>query len=164
MHVTVALDSDRRRDLEFFSGDDATVDLTVYQHDGDDEPIVVNNCELLHEESCGSRGGSIGLGHSYTAEFHQRERYSIVGYVHGRRTTVAYGLLTRKWDTHRHHGGPPPYQPLFVRNSIDGGRPGSYFEGPCDDGGSVSIGSPCEPVQARQHYFALGYIAAGYIQ
>lgn len=130
MDLAVALNGEKRRNLEFYAGDDTTINLTVYQNDGDEDPITVNNLSLIY----GTNTGAIGT--SSPAHFAQREPYSIVGYVGVARTTLAYGLLIRKG-----YGCAGPvndglYEPLFVRNQVTGGSPGSYFEGPGLDGGS----------------------------
>lgn len=131
MDVSVALNGSRRRDLQFYAGDDTEIVLTVYQNDGDEDPIVVSDPVILYNDP---RRRSLNPGDSFKACFRQRQRYSLVGYINSVRTTLAYGLLIRQWDDWSHEGG-GEYQPLFVRNEVTGGSAGSYFEGPGYDGG-----------------------------
>jgi hypothetical protein len=130
MDVSVALDSNRRRNLEFFDQDDTEIVLTVYEHDGDDEPIAISDAIINYGNS------GMAVGGTFSASFENRERYTITGYIAGKRTTLAYGLLIRKWYSDGCGRSDSLYEPLFVRNEIDGGVPGSYFEGPGDDGGA----------------------------
>jgi hypothetical protein len=95
MELSVALDSPRRRDLNFFDGDQSAISITVYRNDGDVAPLTVTNVALKWSDW---GDYSLGLITTFTAGFDRRSPYSIVGSVDGLVTTLAYGLINRGWD------------------------------------------------------------------
>jgi hypothetical protein len=47
MRISVALDGPKQRDLAFFAGDNESIEVVVYEHDGDEEPIPVYNARIV---------------------------------------------------------------------------------------------------------------------
>lgn len=89
MDVSVALDGSKERNLILSPGDEMTVSLTVYAHDGDTAPIVVTNLQW-------STGGSalFPVGSQFTVPCGLgRTPYRIVGDVNGVTTTLIYGVI-----------------------------------------------------------------------
>lgn len=99
MEIHVALDGSRRRDLSFFQGDEVTLTLVAYAHDGDSTPIAVTNVRFVAPESGGFAYGSqfvvsdANVGRSY---------YRLVGEIAGVTTTLAHGYITVEGE----HGWP----------------------------------------------------------
>lgn len=89
MNISVALDGTKKRDLQFFAGDDMSIVLTVYAHDGDVTPITVTNVRFA------AAGGSLPLDTEFTvpSNYIGRAAYRIIGDVDGITTTLVYGVL-----------------------------------------------------------------------
>jgi len=89
MDINVALDGTKKRDLLFYAGDDLSIVLKVYAHDGDITPIAVTNVRF------DAPAGNLPLGTPFTVPYNYigRSPYRIVGDVDGIVTTLAYGVL-----------------------------------------------------------------------
>jgi len=89
MDINVALDGTKKRDLLFYAGDDLSIVLKVYAHDGDTVPIAVTNVRF------DAPAGNLPLGTPFTVPYNYigRSPYRIVGDVAGIVTTLAYGVL-----------------------------------------------------------------------
>lgn len=89
MELTVALDGEKKRDLRFFAGDDMSLTIVVYAHDGDINPITVTNVRFAAAE------GSLPMGSEFVVplNFFGRVPYRIVGEVADITTTLAYGVM-----------------------------------------------------------------------
>jgi hypothetical protein len=89
MEITVALDGEKKRDLRFFSGDDMSLTIVVYEHDGDVSPIVVSNVRFAAAD------GSLPMDSEFVvpSNFFGRVPYRIVGEVEDITTTLAYGVM-----------------------------------------------------------------------
>ncbi len=89
MNISVALDGSKQRDLIFAPGDEMTVNLTVYAHDGDTTPITVTNLQA----STGG-GALFPVGSQFTVPCCLgRTPYRIAGDVNGVTTTLVFGIL-----------------------------------------------------------------------
>lgn len=88
MDISVALDGGKERNLIFGAGDQATINLKVYAHDGDSTPIVVTELRW-------STGGQalFPVGSQFTVPCVGRTPYRIVGKVAGVLTTLVYGVI-----------------------------------------------------------------------
>lgn len=89
MEITVALDGEKKRDLRFFAGDDMSLTIVVYAHDGDITPITVSNVRFAAAD------GSLPMDAEFVvpSNFFGRVPYRIVGEVDGITTTLAYGVM-----------------------------------------------------------------------
>lgn len=89
MELTVALDGEKKRDLRFFAGDDMSLTIVVYAHDGDVSPIAVTNVRFAAAD------GSLPMGSEFVvpSNFFGRVPYRIVGEVADITTTLAYGVM-----------------------------------------------------------------------
>jgi hypothetical protein len=89
MEITVALDGEKKRDLRFFAGDDMSLTIVVYDHDGDVSPIVVSNVRFAAAD------GSLPMDSEFVvpSNFFGRVPYRIVGEVEDITTTLAYGVM-----------------------------------------------------------------------
>lgn len=89
MEITVALDGEKKRDLRFFAGDDMSLTIVVYEHDGDVSPIVVSNVRFAAAD------GSLPMDSEFVvpSNFFGRVPYRIVGEVEDITTTLAYGVM-----------------------------------------------------------------------
>lgn len=119
MDINLALDGSKKRDLLFYAGDDLSIVLKVYAHDGDTTPIAVTNVRF------DAPAGNLPLGSSFTAPYNYigRSPYRIVGDVAGITTTLAYGVLQTPggWPTAccwYEHGTLPAY-PFGVVGKAD---------------------------------------------
>ncbi len=90
MDITVALDSPRRRDLEFYEGDDVTLNITVYALDGDTEALTVTDPYIEY----GVNTSTQDAGVEFSAAFCWRTPYKALGTIDGKRVTLAHGLIT----------------------------------------------------------------------
>lgn len=119
MDINVALDGAKERNLVFYAGDDLSIVLKVYAHDGDITPIEVTNVRF------DAPAGNLPLGSSFTVPYNYigRSPYRIVGDVAGITTTLAYGVLQTPggWPTAccwYEHGTLPAY-PFGVVGKAD---------------------------------------------
>lgn len=89
MEISVAIDGTKKRDLIFYQGDDLSIVLKVYAHDGDDTPIVVENVRF------DAPAGTVPMGVPFTVPYNYigRSPYRIVGDVAGITTTLAIGII-----------------------------------------------------------------------
>lgn len=89
MEITVALDGEKKRDLRFFAGDDMSLTIVVYAHDGDITPITVSNVRFAAAD------GSLPMDSEFVvpSNFLGRAPYRIVGDVDGIATTLCYGVM-----------------------------------------------------------------------
>ena len=88
MDIVTALDGSLERNLTFTPGDDMTINLTVYAHDGDTTPIVTTNPQL----STGG-GAYFPIGSQFTVSCVGRTPYRLAVDIAGVTTTVAYGYI-----------------------------------------------------------------------
>lgn len=91
--LSVALDRDRRRDMRLNSGDQDTINITVYAKDGDQTPLVVTDLRLDSRPYVGSYSLPVGSPFTVPDAYGGRRGYRITGLVGGARTTLAYGYL-----------------------------------------------------------------------
>lgn len=89
MQITVALDGEKKRDLRFFAGDDMSLTIVVYEHDGDTTPITVTNVRFAAAD------GELPMDSEFVvpSNFFGRVNYRIVGEVEDITTTLAYGVM-----------------------------------------------------------------------
>lgn len=113
MDISVALDGSRQRDLSFFTGDEQTLNLTVYAVDGDFEPIDPATITTPRILTCWGNGYTIPVGTEFTVpdRYCGRVPYRLVAEVAGVTTTLAYGTLNtlgrgRGWCGRWDYGGP----------------------------------------------------------
>lgn len=88
MDVSVALDGSKERNLIFSPGDDTTINLIVYAHDGDTDSITPTDFMW----STGG-GAFFPVGQEFTFPCVNRTRYTITALVAGVRTTLVYGVI-----------------------------------------------------------------------
>jgi hypothetical protein len=97
MQITIALDGEKKRDLRFFAGDDMSLTIVVYAHDGDITPVTVTNVRFAAAD------GSLPMDSEFVvpSNFLGRVPYRIVGEVEGVTTTLAYGVMQTEggWPT-----------------------------------------------------------------
>ena len=90
--LVIALDGARRRDLQFYAGDEVTISLTVYEHDGDAVPLTVTT-PMLTTSFIGGDAFPIGSPFAVSDKYPGRRWYRVVGDIAGNTTTICYGLL-----------------------------------------------------------------------
>lgn len=90
MLISVALNGEKKRDLEFFSGDDLGITLVVYANDGDVVPITPTNIQFVSADWSFNSGAIFTVPENYIG----RTSYRIIGDVSGMSTTLVYGILT----------------------------------------------------------------------
>lgn len=89
MNITVALDGSLVRNLQFFPGDEVTINLTVYENDGDTSALTYTNPQM----SVGS-GDLYPIGTEFTIPLDiGRTSYRLAVEIGGVITTVAYGYI-----------------------------------------------------------------------
>jgi len=88
MIITVALDGSKERNLSFASGDDVSISLVVYEHDGDTTPITAT--DFMWKTGA---GGYAPVGQTFSFPCVNRTPYSISALVNGARTTLVYGII-----------------------------------------------------------------------
>jgi hypothetical protein len=90
MLLSIALDGSKRRDLQFFQGDEVTITVAVYAEDGDTEAVTVTDPRFVWPTDGGFAYGAefavsdANVGRSY---------YRIVGEIAGVTTTLAHGYI-----------------------------------------------------------------------
>lgn len=89
MQIVTALDGSLVRNLRLSPGDEVTLDLTVYEHDGDTSPLAYTDPQM----SVG--GGSLyPIGTEFTVSLTLgRTPYQLAVQIDGVTTTVAYGII-----------------------------------------------------------------------
>lgn len=102
MDITVALDGSKRRDLQLFQGDTATINVIVYEHDGDTEPITPSGVRFVDTD-----GFAYGEPFAVSEDRVGRSWYRIVGEVDGVTTTLAFGYVTVEGGYAGWYGGYP---------------------------------------------------------
>lgn len=97
MEITVALDGEKKRDLRFFAGDDMSLTIVVYAHDGDVSPVTVTNVRFASADS------SLPMDAEFVvpSNFFGRVPYRIVGEVEDITTTLCFGVMQTEggWPT-----------------------------------------------------------------
>lgn len=91
--LSIALNGSRLRDLQLYGGDDQSIDVIVYGKDGDRTPIAVSDLSVAYGP-WGNQGTLPVNGDTFAAYFGWRSGYRMTGTVYGRRTTLAYGIIT----------------------------------------------------------------------
>jgi hypothetical protein len=89
--ISVALDGSKRRDLQLFQGDTATITVVVYAEDGDVDPITPSGIRFVDLEGAGF---AYGTPFAVSENDVGRRWYRLVGEVDGATTTLAFGYLT----------------------------------------------------------------------
>lgn len=114
MQLNVALDRVNQRDLTLNVGDQQTLSVTVYAHDGDTVPVAVTNPRIV---TCPAASITIPVASQFTvpALCWGRTNYRLVAEVAGVTTTLAWGVLSAMggypygWCGHWDYGGPWGY-------------------------------------------------------
>lgn len=89
MQITVALDGSLVRNLSLSPGDEVTIDLAVYEHDGDADPIAYTDPQM----AVGS-DDLYPIGTEFTIPLDLgRTPYRLAVEIDGAVTTVAYGYI-----------------------------------------------------------------------
>lgn len=88
MDIVVALDGSKERNLSFAYGDSVTLNLVVYEQDGDLTPITPTQFYWS------TGGGSfLPVGKQFSFPGVNRTTYSIAADIGGVRTTLVYGII-----------------------------------------------------------------------
>jgi hypothetical protein len=130
MQITVALDGEKKRDLRFFAGDDMSLTIVVYAHDGDTSPITVTNVRFAAAD------GELPMDSEFVvpSNFFGRVNYRIVGEVEDITTTLCYGVMQTEgeWPTLfcGCYGSPWPYGIVGKAENITLLDAGNYFDHP----------------------------------
>lgn len=89
MQITVALDGSKVRNLTVSPGDEITINLTVYEHDGDTSSLAYTNPEIAVND-----GNSYPVSTEFSVPLDVgRTPYRLTVEIDGDTTTVAYGYL-----------------------------------------------------------------------
>lgn len=129
MQITVALDGEKKRDLRFFAGDDMSLTIVVYEHDGDTTPIAVTNVRFAAAD------GELPMDSEFVvpSNFFGRVNYRVVGEVEDITTTLAYGVMQTEggWPSlFCWCSGPWPYGVVGKAENITVLDAGNYFAHP----------------------------------
>lgn len=99
MLIAVALDSPRDRDLAFYRGDRVTIELLVYERDGNETPIDamrITNARFVFSPGAGV---TFLVGTAFTVPDDcapWRAPYRLVAEIDGNTTTLCAGLIRIK--------------------------------------------------------------------
>lgn len=91
MQISVALDGARRRDIHLAQGDDVTLTVVVYAHDGDTVPIAVTDQAFI--TASGAPGFAYGTPFAVSSDSVGRNWFRLVGDIAGVTTTLAWGWI-----------------------------------------------------------------------
>lgn len=98
MLISVALDGARRRNLTLYPGDEATLAVAVYEHDGDVAPLAAADVTGARIVQCWQSGTAPPpVGTEFTVPSKNavgRSAFRLVAEVRGTTTTLAHGVLT----------------------------------------------------------------------
>lgn len=91
MNINIALDGPRRRDLKLFAGDEVTLNVVVYTHDGEIAPVAVTALTLTTAPS----DFTLPIGSQFTVDsgWPGVRWYWLKGDIAGVTTTLAYGQI-----------------------------------------------------------------------
>jgi hypothetical protein len=90
MDITVALDGSTERNLRFYEGDEEIIMLTVYEHDGDIDPISVTNPAI----TTGPKEVSFPVATQFVVQATGRLNYRMVAEVDGYISHICSGVIT----------------------------------------------------------------------
>lgn len=89
--ISVALDGSKRRDLQLFQGDTATITVVVYASDGDTDALTVSAPRFVDLNGAGFvYGDAFGVSENDVG----RHWFRLVGEIDGATTTLAFGYIT----------------------------------------------------------------------
>lgn len=89
--ISVALDGARRRDITLGQGEEVTLSVILYEHDGDTVPIAVTDAAFVMDD--GAPGFAYGTPFTVGSDNAGRYWYRLQGDVAGARTTLAFGWI-----------------------------------------------------------------------
>jgi hypothetical protein len=104
--ISVALDGSKRRDIRLAQGDEATLAVVVYEHDGDTTPIAVTGARFVTSE--GAPTFTYGTEFVVPDDSVGRTWYRLVGEIAGVTTTLAMGYVFVEGETQGWPYGMPP--------------------------------------------------------
>lgn len=89
--ISVALDGAKRRDIRLCQGDDVTLTVVVYEHDGDIVPVAVTDQAFV--TTSGAPGFAYGTPFTVGSDSVGRSWFRLVGDIAGVTTTLAWGYI-----------------------------------------------------------------------
>lgn len=104
--ISVALDGAKRRDIRLSQGDETTLAVVVYEHDGDITPVAVTDARFVTAD--GAPSFAYGTEFVVPQDSVGRTWYRLVGDIEGVTHTLAFGYIFVEGESQGWQYGMPP--------------------------------------------------------